>query len=299
MQYNKIDNYLKHNIKSNLKNIKTAQKYLQTIDRFGKWVQENCNTKRVPEKDYVKLAQAYLDSMSDKSSHTLHTYKQHLAKAMDISGKDLKTPKRGIPVKGRDVGVRTDANARIYDVADKIGIRKAEYVNLKGKDIVERSGHLYVHVAKGKGGKEHYQLIKDEYKNDVLALKQGLKDNDFIFTKLERTSLDHAGTHDARRQYARDMYKYFLNMPENEKDFWRKELEKRFLENPRKAERNTFGKYLKRLEKTPTYAVKGANKDKMIADGREPIFDREAVMMVSVFCLAHYREQVTVNNYLV
>ncbi len=299
-KYVKINKELQKNLEHNCKNETTMVKYQQTIDRFSKWVYETQGTYRVAPEQYKFLAQEYLNSMVlDKSPHTLHTYKQHLALSLNINGKLLQTPKRGAPEKGRDTGKRTEINSKIYDIATKIGIRKAEYGALKGRDFVEKDGHLYVIVEKGKGGKEQYQLIKDEYKSEVLALKNGIKDDQYILDKDEKKSLDHAGTHDARRAYAREMYEYFRTMPETEKAYWREEMHQRFLQNPKKAEKDAWGLYQKKLENSPILTVRGVNKERCLADGKSPNFDREAVMMVSVFCLSHYREQVTIENYLV
>lgn len=49
---------------------------------------------------------------------------------------------------------RREESVRLYDFAAVVGIRRAEYVALRGDDLVrDKSGYLCVRVRRGKSGK--------------------------------------------------------------------------------------------------------------------------------------------------
>ena len=53
------------------------------------------------------------------------------------------------------------------------------------------------------------------------------------------------------------------------------------------------------IQKNPIRRCRGDNARELERQGREPAFDREAVLFTSIMTLSHYREDVTVTNYLI
>ena len=206
---------------------------------------------------------------------------------------------RTAPTKGRG-GVTWDGNGtRLHEISRKIGIRSNEYADLRKDDLIRHDGHLYVIVRQGKGGKYQEQLIKPEYEKTVISFFNDVRGKDgYILTKEERDHARKDNTHAGRREYAREMYEYFLNLPEREKDYYRKEMERRFKENPRKAENEAWKTYQDQLKSHPVIATRDETRRALIDQGKSPFLDREAMMMTSVFCLAHYRTNVAINNYV-
>lgn len=277
--------------------------YKDIADRFSKWAEKEMGTKRIDPALYHDLAQQYIDTRISRglSADTIHTDVAALSKAMGVKMNTFSYPMRSAPTKGR--GGETHSNekiARLEAVKDKIGIRMSEYRDLKEHDLLERDGRLYVIVEQGKGGKYQEQFIRPEYEKDVREFFKDVRGKDgYILSKEERDAAKDAATHAGRREYAREMYEYFRTLPEREKEYFRHELEERFKENPIKAERNSYKTYIERLDRSPIYYTRGSNRDRLLEQGRDTCFDREALMMTSVFCLAHYREDVTVKNYLI
>ena len=298
-RFNKLSYY----VSKNLDHVHSsdARKHYEILCRqFDGWVYEQYGTHRINPAEFTALGQRYLDYRASigKAADTVYADRVALTMGLGVPASDFHIAKRGAPTKGRDVGHRTATNARVYDIAPKVGIRLDEYGQLRGNSFRERDGHLFVHVPKGKGGKEQWQLINDKYKDEVRELFNG-NPKEFVFTKAEIRGAARAGTHDARRQNAREMYEYFRTCPESEKEYWRAEVRQRFAMNPKKVERESYEKYVSRLSTTPTIWVRGTNRERCEERGIEPCFDREAVMMTSVLCLSHYREDVTVTNYLI
>lgn len=283
---------------------KTPQQYAAICTRWGNWVAEKEGTQRVDPGRYPDLAQAWLDDLQalGRSPDTLHTYRAALAAGIGCKMADFSTPQRGVPTKGRDTSAQyvTDRSQPVYDFARATGIRKDEIAALRGGDLRrDAGGRLWLHVASGKGGKEQWQYILPQNEKIALAAFSQRTEGQPIFSRDEIRAATHAGLHGARRECAREMYQYFLTLPDKDMQFWRAELRRRFEANPTKRATRAFEKYQSRLGRTPEYRPRGQNSDRMRLHGIDPVFSREAVMMVSVFGLSHYREDVTVTNYLI
>lgn len=307
-KYNKIRHELNRNLdlaarEKQAPKADSIKHYRDIADRFSKWAEKEEGTKRIDPEKYHDLAQRYIDERISRglSADTIHTDVAALARAMEVKMNSFSYPMRSTPTKGRESETHSsEKTARLEVVRDKIGIRLNEYQNLKHEDLKERDGHLYVEVRQGKGGKYQEQFIRPEYEKDVREFFGDVRgEKGYILSKEEREAAKEAGTHAGRREYAREMYEYFLRLPEKEKQYFRNEMKDRFEKNPKKAEKESYKTYTERLNRTPTYHTRGNNRNRLEAQGRPTHFDREALMMTSVFCLAHYREDVTVKNYLI
>lgn len=300
MQYNKIGAVLSHNAREH-GHSKTPQQYSDICKRFGAWVKEQNGSERVSPDSYKEWGQRWLDTLQGdgKSAASLKTYRAAISAGIGCKNTEFKIPSVGAPTKGRgSIGKITDKNRAIVDLARDTGIRRAEIAHLTGGDFVKtKDGHYYIHVESGKGGKEQYQLILPNHVQNVQNALQGVAKDEKVFSPEQMKKSAKNGLHECRRQYAREAYNYFKNLPEPEKNYYRHEMQRRFEANP--AKHRAWDKYQERLKASPEYYTRGINHDRLMEQGLPTHYDREAVMMASVFCLSHYREDVTVTNYLI
>lgn len=119
--------------------------------------------------------------------------------------------------------------------------------------------------------------------------------DDYVFTKEEvKTRID---LHAIRAACAKNHYSRYMEMFQSDEG----------------ARRRVYGKicarwarYNKRYRRCPPtweslerlYVCRGRNREEATYEGRPYIFDRLALLAVSIFHLSHWRVGVTVNNYL-
>ncbi len=270
--------------------------YEQRIDVFCKWAKEN-GLKRATLDEVREHIQDYIDYRREcgLSESTLHTDLAALCRATNTSMTDFETIYRGQPTKGRSndsMRVRTAANERVVAFAECVGIRKDEYSKLRNNDYIEKDGKGYVIVRSGKGGKYQEQLIADKDREFVSSYFSG--SDEYLFSKDEIKACQHSNLHEIRREHAQEMYNYYertLNTPE-ERERAKDMLEKRFNENPKKR-----GKFERSRMDIP-YITRGRVREELYNADAKLEYDRLALMMVSVFHLSHYREDVAVKNYM-
>ena len=268
--------------------------YETRIDQYVKWARDN-------GLKYATIAQVK-ESLSDYLSYraerwgasTVHTDAAALCKACRVSMSDYPTIYRGQPSKGR-TGARNDRNdlnSRVVSFAERVGIRKDEYQALKGTDYTERGDDAFVVVRKGKGGKQQEQYIQPEDRDFVRSYFDGMEN--YVFSKAEMKACQHANLHGIRRELAQKNYDRYcreLRTPEA-RERMKDRLEAIFKKNPKKKD-----KFDRDLMDKP-YITRGKVKQELLDAGRPVVFDRLALMAVSVLHLAHYREDVTVKNYM-
>ncbi len=297
MNINKINKVAEVNIRSLSCSETTKKQYSRAVKMFTDWVYKTEGTYRVKPERYHDLIESYLLRYENPSTH--HTYLSALAPAYGFKMDDFGgRKKRGIPTKGRDVeGVRNAENERICRFAELTGIRHHEVAVIRSGDLIDRDGQTFVIVRKGKGGKYQEQLILPQNVNEVKAYFIEPKgEKGYIFDKAEIKAFKGANPHRLRRLNAWQAYEWFKDMEPADKAYWRKNLRDRFLQNSHK--KTAWDRYVSRLSKSPVYELRGERRRYCERTGHDYRLDREAVMMVSVYMLAHYREQVTVDNYL-
>ena len=137
----------------------TLTNYLRAARRFSRWLKEKGHKSGLPIAEAVQYIQDYLDSLMARglAPSTIHTEAAAVCKALGVHMRDYHYPKRITPpTKGRDperiAAMEADPKfAEIIPFVGAVGIRRAEYLDLRGRDLVRRDGHCYVHVAQGKG----------------------------------------------------------------------------------------------------------------------------------------------------
>ena len=284
-----------------LKKADRVTQYKADIESYKKFIKEQRpDLKRADLEKVKRSAQDFADWMREKgqSEYTIAHRLTGLATALGTTKDKLpcETIHRGQPQKGRE-GSKTvvnDLNRPVRELNACVGIRRAELGDLRGRDLLEKDGRLYVVVEKGKGGKRQEQLILEKDEEKVRSFFEGKGADEYIFSKAQMEACEHANLHELRREHAQDCYKYYeelLNTPykrEKMKDL----LEARFNANPKKK-----GKF-ERWRMDTIYHCRGAVRQEMFEAGRPTDYDYLSIMAVSVLHLAHYRADVAVKNYM-
>lgn len=188
---------------------------------------------------------------------------------------------------------------RLIRFQNAVGIRRAELARLTGADLViDEMGYLCVYVERGKGGKTQLQRILPEDEKVVLEMFQSVNPDQKLFSLEEMNN--KIDLHGIRRKHARKAYEYYADRLKNEPGYkyqCRQELMARYDERHRPgASRQRF---IADITNEQPYKLRGENRQKAIEQGKETEYNRLALMMVSVFCLSHWRLDVTVANYLI
>lgn len=280
--------------------IGTRKQYLDATIKFAEWAkkQHRCKT---PE-DCRHYIQEYADYLTEsgKSAATIHTYLSGICRTYAAHLDDYIIPTRHISDitrsrGGKAVDARSDAkpeaSPRLYEFATMVGIRRREYADLKGRNlVVDESGYTCVEVSNGKGGKYQLQRVLDEDVDAVKAIFADAGESDYLFKREElKNKLD---LHRLRAEQAQRAYRYYLQRIDEEgrekltqeiKMRWKKyNMKKRW--NPRVVR--------------GVYHLRGKNREFALVHGLPTSYDRLALMAVSVFHLSHWRTNVTVCNYI-
>ena len=156
----------------------------------------------------------------------------------------------------------------------------------------------------GKGGKQQKQYILPEDVKFVEKYFKGVKPDEKIFSESElENKLPY---HTIRANHAKQMYDYYLEKLNGDNgDKYREELKKKLLlryaerrkdkETPEETARK-YENFVRLME--GTHKLKGKNKALAIEKHLPTEYDNLAVLAVSVFQLAHWRVDVTINSYL-
>lgn len=311
---------MKKNALKDMPNDVSAKAYKRILTRFATWVKETQNISRPDQvSDPRALTQEYADFLVLKkySPDTIHTYIAPICKAFGINMREIKKPIRsaGSIMRSRndaansigDAEERNPKYQRLVSLASCLGIRRQEYVRLRGEDLTtDYSGAPCVLVKRGKGGKLQMQRILPSHIPTVQAVFTGIAPRKKVFTSAE--TKNHIDLHAFRAEVAREAYVYYLDFIEEhgadvliddiKEYFYRyhkkedgakgeKRIEKQFRELVRDIEANDR-----------KYIVRSVNKDRALEAGRPTEYDRVALTAVSVFHLAHWRNDVTVRDYM-
>lgn len=258
-----------------------------------------------------ELLQAYEKELeaAGYSASTIHRRLAAPCKATGISMSEIEKPKRtaGKITRSRNPDAnkqgRIEATEARYNrlirFQNAVGIRRAELARLTGADLViDEMGYLCVYVERGKGGKTQLQRILPEDEKVVLEMFQSVNPDQKLFSLEEMNN--KIDLHGIRRKHARKAYEYYADRLKNEPGYkyqCRQELMARYDERHRPgASRQRF---IADITNEQPYKLRGENRQKAIEQGKETEYNRLALMAISVFCLSHWRSDVTVTNYLI
>ena len=277
---------------------KSLKQYRQHAINFGEWCKKEHGIKAFADcKPYIQQYGDWLVS-KQKSESTVHTYLASICRFFDVSLGSIQKPKRVCAKNTRSRGKKEsdarrsatrEASPRLYDFALKVGVRRAEYGHLLIDDFVlDESGYPCVRIVKGKGGKFQLQRILPESVDFVRSYFE--RDSKFVFSRAEmRNEID---LHALRAVQARRAYDYYVQRIKQEG------REKLTSEIRARWEKYSGKPWKEFLVREKPYYIRGENK-KLAADHGLPlVYDRLALMAVSVFHLSHWRLDVTVSNYM-
>ena len=278
---------------------RTERMYLNHAIKFSEFckIQHGCRT---PEECAGHL-QEYADYLVQQglSAGTVHTYLSGPCRYWGVPLADISKPKRIVAQSTRSRGQkavdqRSDAqrgaSPRLFDFAERVGLRRSEYQRLCGTDLVrDESGQICVRVTRGKGGKTQLQRVLPE---DIEMVAAYFNDRDnYIFDKTEmRNKID---IHHLRALCAQRAYAYYLEgiRDDSFRNRLIEELKARWECGNNKTRWDP-----RRVE--GSYHIRGANRALALQNGLSTSYNRLAVMAVSVFHLSHWRCDVTIGNYL-
>ena len=213
-------------------------------------------------------------------------------------------------IKGRDRSANPQGRREEQDqkyerfvlLSNVTGARRSELARIRGRNLVtDESGHLCIEIEKGKGGKHQLQRVMPWEQSAVRELFAGVRPKDFVLSKAEtRNKID---VHYRRAKRSQICYDYYFQQIEaGGADRIRTELLTRWAADHVKGDAAKDAAALKRfrgeLDCSRPYKLRGANKRTAEANGRPTEYNRLAMMAVSVFCLSHWRLDVTSVNYL-
>lgn len=287
----------------------TRKQYIRNMKYFVQYCrsEHNCRTLdecKVHIDEYIK----HLISRN-LSASTIHTYAAAIAAVYKIPLHTIEKPTRVISefTRGRkeiqyphsSQDLENPTYKRLIEFAEKTGIRRAEYAKLKKSSWVidPSTGKHCIFVARGKHGKQQYQLVRDEDVPWFEKFFAAVPDDEYLFSKQEmnnRINLHKFRSDNAKRWYA--------------------ELEQKLKDDPSYAnvmieqikariENSTnpkTGKPRKFDEQSVSghYYLRGFLRRKCISENKPIKFNRLIVLFISVHVLAHYRCNVCIQNYL-
>lgn len=183
-----------------------------------------------------------------------------------------------------------------------VGIRVSELAKLEGRDLVrDESGQLCVFVKDGKGGKDSLQRILPEDEAFIESYFEGVGEKEKVFQPIELSnSIDY---HHIRAENAKRCYEYYLNKINTEEGYAEKlaaEIRLRWevyctkkLPNGTVVRKPFDEKLI-----SGTYKIRSKNKELAIKYGLPTSYNKLALAAVSIFHLAHWRNNVTMQSYL-
>lgn len=316
---------LKYSLKSHalkgITNAGTIKQYKNHLDRFAIWAKETHRIRLDSDvSDSRALAQEYADYLisSGYAPDSIHSYLAPVVKGFGFSLSDVQKPKRTASAikktrqeKANKQGRRemvNSKNARLVEAEKIIGVRRAELAKLTGECLArDYAGNLCILVRRGKGGKMQMQRILPKDISLIQQLFDGIGQKQKVFTKTELNN--KISLHTLRRIHAQEAYDYYVGLiREGHRQEIIDDLKAYYLNYHAKqpgaaGERRIAKQYTRFCEDIAKgkgmYRLRGENKVRAKQAGRPTEYDRVALMAVSVFHLAHWRNDVTARNYMV
>jgi hypothetical protein len=284
----------------------TLDQYNRDVAKYAKFCGKFFRAKSFNDFKKREFIQAWVDYLEGKGypATTIHTYVAAVCKTTGICMIELDLPSRHNANNTRSrrktkTDERKNANPeyspRLTAFAKRVGIRRDCYKQLRGRNFkLDESGRWCVEVMKGKGGKYHLQPIAEKDVAFVRAYFEGVKPNQFVFTKEEmNNNIDlHAIRGDVAKERYADLVAEFKVGGEAARLKVYKEICARFERFNKRDAPPTYE------ELRNPYIVRGLNKKRAIEKGYSVEYDRLALLAVSVFYLSHWRVDVAVSNYL-
>lgn len=194
----------------------TYRTYMQQCKRFAGWMQRNFPHDAKQLDICRAYVPAYLRSMiaAENSAWTVATAASALAKLyscdyrefnVDLPQRRREDIKRSRETAARDVHISAELREEFCAFCRCCGLRRSELQVLRGGDLVFRDNKYFIHVRRGKGGKERFVPLigtSDEIKAVISRFRACKKDTKvFLYVP---SALD---IHAFRAEYANRLYK--------------------------------------------------------------------------------------------
>ena len=249
--------------------------------------------------DKRALIQSYADLLLEqgKSPSTIHRYIAPVCKGAGINMADIEKPKRTIDriTRSRSADANNQGNVeqtedrfkRLVDFQKAVGIRRAELARLRPEDIIQTDGRVYVHITRGKGGKEQYQAVLQD-NIDIVLKTRDTATGERLFSKDEiNNKID---LHALRADNAKAAYKYYADKLQESPGLRNQyaHMLQRYFYDMNKRLRESFPKqYNARLaafkrdmyQSSGIYKIRGASVDIAREKGLPVEYDRMALML--------------------
>lgn len=293
--------------KENYENNVTCSAYIRNYNRFITFCRERYNAKNKEDcKVHIEQYIKYLVEEKSLSPSTVHTYVAPVVLYHGESLNDYELPKRIVAHNTRSRNGRktycknADPDnpefARLVAFQRAVGLRRDELARLRKNDFVfDESDYPCIRIKQGKGGKRFLARILPENFEFVKSYFDGT--DDFVFSREEMNN--KIDLHKIRALHAQDMYKYYLHRLETEpgyRDILTKEIYARW--NRDCKTKDGKRKKLPADEIQGYYFLRGENRKLAKRKGLPVKYDKTALLAVSIFSLAHFRNDVTIANYI-
>lgn len=313
---------LKHQLRvatgySKIRNTNTKHLYNRSFEKFAAWakgqgIRDAAAVTAAAIQDFERSLEA---DPRRYSAATIHGYLAPVCRAAGVPMEEIRKPKRTAAKirrsrqetanqQGKREAEKAE-NQRLIDFQRAVGIRRSELARLKGRDLIEDSGQLFVLVERGKGGKRQRQWILPADQEIVRQTFAGIAPDQSVFSGAEMAN--KIDLHALRAEHARDCYAYYAKLVKRPgaADRLRRAMLRRFdaengqllAQDPATCRRKR-DKFIADMGDAP-YLLRGENREKAIAAGQPTEYNRLCLLAVSVYHLSHWRLDVTVTNYLV
>ena len=278
----------------------TMKSYIKFVKDFAGFVTSQTGTSRTSVEDSIIYIQPYIDYLINKgnSPNTINLKLSAVCKATGQFVVDYEHPVRRYSeaIRGVKPAVRDHFNehraAAALELNRAVGLRRAELGRLSVADIHWNDKGDIVITSIGKGGKHNNTLICDPEKIRIVEkyYYDAIADGREILLTKEQMNHD-ADLHHARAECAIDEYNRVITDIKDHPE--RRNYYKNFVIDFFRKNK----KSLKEKLDVP-YRLRGAGKMLMEQQGKDTVFDRVAVLYVSVTILHHYRSDTSVQHYL-
>ena len=192
----------------------TRKTYVKQAKYFVLWCKEKHGCKFLDE--CWPYAREYFSELagSDLSAWTIKTRLSAITKLSGLSAKDLGVSgiiparkradvKRSRGEKPSDKNFSEKRNAELVAFCRSTGLRRHELANLRGTDLILDGSGIYVHVRKGKGGRNRMVPVIGDQKNVLDLMQKAGKGK--VFDRIPV----HADIHGYRSDYACTFYRMY------------------------------------------------------------------------------------------
>ena len=173
----------------------TEKQYRNHAIKFANWCKEQYGCLML--EDCSAHIQDYADFLvaQGRTPSTIHTYLAGICRICGVPLADIQKPIRVVAENTRSRGTKAvdgradssrEASPRLYDFAQVVGIRRAEYLHLTPDDLVfDDFGHPCILIRKGKGGKRQLQRILPEELPAIKVVFDAPADEEHLFSRDE------------------------------------------------------------------------------------------------------------------